>query len=194
MFSLGGEGLNIGPPRVALPTVFTCLLVCVLYSDNCRGYESFKGSSELTPCDICDHIYRVKSFTIVSDISRYGGLTSLQCCTFIITSHHLRRCFVFYGGHTSKWSNVFTRFFNESVATFSPTIHPSVYISMVHHDNIYVFSFSIGYLCVGMYHLVYVCMYVYTWRSVIFSLFRMKTLTTLSFWRQRKYGSFEWKK
>ena len=102
MFSLGGEGLNIGPPRVALPTVFTCLLVCVLYSDNCRGYESFKGSSELTPCDICDHIYRVKSFTIVSDISRYGGLTYLQSYAFIITSYHLRRCFMFYGGHTSK--------------------------------------------------------------------------------------------
>ena len=31
--------------------------------------------------------------------------------------------------------------------------------------------------------LVYVCMYVYTCRSVICSLFIMKTLTTLSFWR-----------
>ncbi len=51
MFSLGSEGLNIRLPRVALPSaVFTCLLVCVLYSDNCRGYVSFKGSSELTPC------------------------------------------------------------------------------------------------------------------------------------------------
>ncbi len=51
MFSLGSEGLNIRPSRVALPSsVFTCLLVCVLYSDNCRGYASFKGSSELTPC------------------------------------------------------------------------------------------------------------------------------------------------
>ena len=53
MFSLGNEGLNIRPPRVALPNVvFTCLLVCVLYSDNCRGYASFKGSSELTPCGL----------------------------------------------------------------------------------------------------------------------------------------------
>ncbi len=49
--SLGSEGLNIRPSRVALTSaVFTCLLVCVLYSDNCRGYVSFKGSSELTPC------------------------------------------------------------------------------------------------------------------------------------------------
>ena len=85
-----------------------------------------------------------------------------------------------------KSLNVFTRFFIESVETTSPTIHPSVYISMVHHDNIYVFSFSIGYLCVGMYYLVYVRMYVYTWRFFIFSLFRMKTLTTLSFWRAKK--------
>jgi hypothetical protein len=108
--------------------------------------------------DICDRIYRVKAFIIVSDISRYGGLTSLQCCGFIITSHHLRRCFVFYGGHTSKSSNVFTRFFIKSVATSSPTIHPSVYISMVHHDNIYIFSFSIGYLCVGMSHSITWCM------------------------------------
>ncbi len=37
-----------------------------------------------------------------------------------------------------KIVNVFTRFFIESVVTSSPTIHPSVYISMVHHDNIYV--------------------------------------------------------
>ena len=52
-FSLGSEGLNIRPPRVALPSaVFTCLLVCVLYSDKCRGYASFKGSSELTPCGL----------------------------------------------------------------------------------------------------------------------------------------------
>jgi hypothetical protein len=88
------------------------------------------------------------------------GLTSFQCCAFIITSHHLRCCFVFYGGHPSKSSNVFTRFFIESFATSSPTIHPPVYISMVHHDNFYVFSFSIGYLCVRMYYLVYVRMYV----------------------------------
>ncbi len=33
---------------------------------------------------------------------------------------------------------------------------------------------------------MYVDTYVYTWRSVIFSLFRMKTLTTLSFWRVEK--------
>ncbi len=53
MFSLGSEGLNIPPPRVALPSaVFTCLLVCVLYSENCRGYVSFTGSSELTPCGL----------------------------------------------------------------------------------------------------------------------------------------------
>ena len=53
MFSLGSEGLNIRPPRVALPSaVFTCLLVCVLYSDNCRGYASLKGASELTPCGL----------------------------------------------------------------------------------------------------------------------------------------------
>jgi len=52
-FSLGREGLNIRPPRVALPSaVFTCLLVCVLYSDNCRGYASLKGASELTPCGL----------------------------------------------------------------------------------------------------------------------------------------------
>ena len=215
MFSLGREGLNIRPPRVTLSsTVFTCLLVCVLYSDNCRGYASFKGSSELTPCtlmiswasdwrvskpctwqcenrswwlplwvfrhrmwdspcscsltqflclwvsritsmtslinkndrDICDRIYHVKSFTIVSDISPYGGFT-LLFSVFIITSYHLRRCFVFYGGHTSKSSNVFTRFFIESVETTSPTIHPSVYISMVHHDNIYVFSFDRIFVC-----------------------------------------------
>jgi hypothetical protein len=130
----------------------------------------------------------------VSLFKNARGLTSFQCCVFIITSHHLRRCFVFYGGHPSKSSNVFTRFFIESVATSSPTIHPSVYISMVHHDNIYVFSFSIGYLCVGMYYLVYVRMYVYTWRSVIFSVCRMKTLTTLSSVGQRKYGYFEWEK
>jgi hypothetical protein len=43
--------------------------------------------------------------------------------------------------------------------TPSPTIRPSVYISMVHHDDIYVFFLSIGYLCVGMYY-VGVCVYV----------------------------------
>jgi hypothetical protein len=50
MFCLGSEGLNIRLSRGPLPNaVFTCLLVWVLYSDNCRGYVSFKGSSELTP-------------------------------------------------------------------------------------------------------------------------------------------------
>jgi hypothetical protein len=98
--------------------------------------------------DICDRIYHVKTFIIVSGISHYGGLTSLQCCVFIITSHHLRRCFVFYGGHTSKKSsNIFTRFFITSSVTPSPTIRPSVYISMVHHDNIHVFSFDRMFVC-----------------------------------------------
>ncbi len=53
MFSLGSEGLNIRPPRVEFPSsVFTYLLVCVLFSDKCRGNTSFKGSSELTPCGL----------------------------------------------------------------------------------------------------------------------------------------------
>ncbi len=78
MFSLGREGLNIRPPRVALPSaVFTCLLVCVLYSDNCRGYVSFTGTSELTPCDLmiawssdwrasklCIRLYRNRSWRL----------------------------------------------------------------------------------------------------------------------------------
>ncbi len=51
MFSVGIEGLNIRPPRVGWPSaVFTYLLVCVLYTNKCSGYTSFKGSSELTPC------------------------------------------------------------------------------------------------------------------------------------------------
>jgi hypothetical protein len=47
-----------------------------------------------------------------------------------------------------------TWFFISSPVTPSPTIRPSVYIFMVHHDDTYVFSFD--------------------W-IVIFSLFRMKT-------------------
>ena len=42
--------------------------------------------------------------------------------------------------------------------------------------------------------LVYVRMYVYTWRSVIFSLFRMKRQLRCHSGGQRKYESFEWGK
>ena len=45
--------------------------------------------------------------------------------------------------HGSSWSSV----------TSSPTIRPSVYISMVHHDDIYVFSFD----------WIFVCEYVLSW-------------------------------
>jgi len=41
----------------------------------------------------------------------------------------------------------FTWFFIVSPSTSSPTIHPSFYISMVHHDNIYVFSFDRIFVC-----------------------------------------------
>jgi hypothetical protein len=52
-----------------------------------------------------------------------------------------------YGGHTSKSSNIFMWFFIVSPPTPSPTIHLSFYISMVHHDKIYIFSLDRIFVC-----------------------------------------------
>jgi hypothetical protein len=96
-------------------------------------------------------------------VSRYGGLTliSMLCVHhYIIHVDSLGNCIGIscYGGHTSKSSNIFTWFFITSPATPSPMIHPSFYISIVHHDNTYGLSFD--RICECGYVLpVYVCMY-----------------------------------
>jgi hypothetical protein len=48
------------------------------------------------------------------------------------------------------------------------------------------FSFDRIFVCECVLSWCMCVFYVYTWRSVIFSLFRMKTLTTLSFWSTKK--------
>ncbi len=105
--------------------------------------------------DVCDLIYPVKVFIIiVSDISRYGGFTSLPCCVYIITSYHQRRCFVFYGGHTSKIVEYLHMVLYLITWTPSPTIRLSVYVSMV-HDDIYVVSFDCRIKNIIAWHLLF---------------------------------------
>ncbi len=97
-------------------------------------------------------------------------LHRLTCDTFTNKSsvclHH----------HGSSWST----------ATSSPTIRPSVYISIVHHDDIYVVSFD----------RIFVCGYVLSWCMCVcmcthggqsyFLYLEWKRFTTLSFWRVEK--------
>jgi hypothetical protein len=93
-----------------------------------------------------------------------------------------------------KSSNIFTWFFITSPVTSSSTICPSVYISMVHHDNIDVFSFD----------RIFVCGYVLSWCMCVrmcthagqwyFLYLEWKRQLRCHSGRQRKYGSFGWGK
>ncbi len=101
---------------------------------------------------ICDRIHPVKSFI----------MENLHNCNVARSSlHHLRRCFVFYGGHTSK---------NRRISWHGSSSH-RLCSSWRHLCCFFRLDICV-WVCII---LVYVRKYVYTWRSVIFSSFRMKT-------------------
>jgi hypothetical protein len=121
-----------------------------------------KGPSESSPCDLMiDGSWtgdRVKS-ALDRTRTQAGDCRYEHCDITCGTRHvHVRwRNLCVYDQVTSpKWRHWSTRT-SETFATVSvtssPTSPPSVYISMVHHDDIYVVSF----------HRVFVCGYVLSW-------------------------------
>jgi hypothetical protein len=190
---------SIRPPRVALSFVaFTRLLVRAFWIDTTRRYYSWKGPSDPPSYGLmivwalgrrvsesCTWSYMNWkagdwSSSTAGDIAfgtrHHPVFMFADAILFMInvarsSLHHITSDVVscFMEDTLQKSSNIFTWFFITSPGTSSPTIHPSVYIFMVHHD----------------------------WRSVIFSLFfkNENVLTTLRCHSggQRIYGSSEWK-